>query len=314
MNCFIKVFLFFYLIAFLTTKKYNDSKRYHQYKKYKHGNEKYTRKEERMENIIINSFKEGNTYTRKNIMHILGYKGETPLQRGIVAPANKNTILLFSTMDEKANHYTDKFTDTGIEYNGEDKHGNDKRIIKNLMCSGEDRIIFFYRQNSNDPFIYYGEVELVDYTLFSEKPSIFIFEKIDHDANNADFEDKIYDQFLRDNEYDVDEGTHEGKKKIVKHITYERSRKNREIAIRIHGHTCSICGMDFNKVYGKELADSYIEVHHTIPLYLTGEMKINPEKDLLPVCPNCHRMLHRRKKSNISIDRLKEIVLTNKQV
>jgi hypothetical protein len=37
----------------------------------------------------------------------------------------------------------------------------------------------------------------------------------------------------------------------------------------------------------------FIHVHHRKPLALIGRSyAVNPVKDLVPVCPNCHAMLH----------------------
>ncbi|MBR3918614.1 MAG: HNH endonuclease [Clostridia bacterium] len=72
-----------------------------------------------------------------------------------------------------------------------------------------------------------------------------------------------------------------------------------------------VCGFDFEKTYG-DLGKDFIEVHHTKPLFsLEEEVKINPRTDLVCVCSNCHRMIHRKRDSIISIDELKKII--NKQ-
>jgi 5-methylcytosine-specific restriction protein A len=71
----------------------------------------------------------------------------------------------------------------------------------------------------------------------------------------------------------------EGKKRIIKHIAYERSLKNRAKAIEIHGTKCIVCGFDFNKFFGKKLARDYIEIHH-IKSITEKEIPINPETDL----------------------------------
>ena len=56
---------------------------------------------------------------------------------------------------------------------------------------------------------------------------------------------------------------------------------------------CSICGFDFEKNYG-ELGKGFIHVHHIVPVSKIGpNYIIDPVKDLIPVCPNCHAMLHR---------------------
>ena len=74
---------------------------------------------------------------------------------------------------------------------------------------------------------------------------------------------------------------------------YERDPKNRKKAIELHGTTCAVCGFDFEKVYG-ERGKGFIEVHHTEPLGSLSEEKIiNPQTDLVPVCSNCHRIIHR---------------------
>jgi len=90
----------------------------------------------------------------------------------------------------------------------------------------------------------------------------------------------------------------EGKAKVTTSSQRVRSREARLECIRIHGCRCKICGFNFKETYGVLGAD-FIEVHHITSL---GELSTldsyegtNPGKDLIPVCPNCHSMLHRRK-------------------
>ena len=100
----------------------------------------------------------------------------------------------------------------------------------------------------------------------------------------------------------------EGKKKIYYSTKYERNGYCRAQAIKIHGCKCSVCGFDFETVYGK-LGIGYTEIHHRKPLHsLEEEMEVNPEADLVPVCSNCHRMLHRRRDRIITIEELRNIV------
>ena len=86
---------------------------------------------------------------------------------------------------------------------------------------------------------------------------------------------------------------------------YERNPKIRKKAIEIHGLECKICGFNYEKVYG-ELGSGYIEIHHINPLSeIKEDHTVNPETDLIPVCSNCHRMLHRDKYTVLSIKELK---------
>ena len=46
-------------------------------------------------------------------------------------------------------------------------------------------------------------------------------------------------------------------------------------------------------MYG-EIGKDFIHVHHLIPLNEIGkEYIVDYKNDLIPVCPNCHAMLHR---------------------
>ena len=66
-----------------------------------------------------------------------------------------------------------------------------------------------------------------------------------------------------------------------------------------------ICGFDFEKTYG-EIGKGFIHVHHIVPVSEIGESyRVDYEKDLIPVCPNCHAMLHRK---GGSVEGLKEII------
>jgi len=89
-------------------------------------------------------------------------------------------------------------------------------------------------------------------------------------------------------------GHTEGKSYQVVSTRYERSLLNRKFCIALKGYTCAICGFDFCSFYG-DVGEGFIEVHHIEPVSLMDiEKTINPETDLIPVCSNCHSILHRR--------------------
>lgn len=86
----------------------------------------------------------------------------------------------------------------------------------------------------------------------------------------------------------------EGRVSTITVNAYERDFRAREACIRHHGAVCAACGLNFEQRYGS-IGKGYIHVHHKRPLSVLRESyKVNPEKDLIPVCPNCHAMLHRR--------------------
>jgi len=93
---------------------------------------------------------------------------------------------------------------------------------------------------------------------------------------------------------------------------YERNPAARRDCIRLFGSACTVCGFDFGKVYGV-LGEGYIHVHHVVPLSDVGrEYVMDPANDLVPVCANCHAMLHRR--SNVlSVEELKDCLAPRPQ-
>lgn len=73
---------------------------------------------------------------------------------------------------------------------------------------------------------------------------------------------------------------------------YERDRAARAVCIQTHGSICAICDFDFERVYGR-LAAGFIHVHHLNPVSNASQPRpVNPETDLVPVCPNCHAVIH----------------------
>ncbi len=86
----------------------------------------------------------------------------------------------------------------------------------------------------------------------------------------------------------------EGTSVSVSVNVYERSRKARDLCIQYHGAICNVCGMDFESTYG-DIGKGFIHVHHITPLAGIGvSYELDPINDLVPVCPNCHAMLHKK--------------------
>ena len=69
---------------------------------------------------------------------------------------------------------------------------------------------------------------------------------------------------------------------------YERNPEARKACLEHFGLKCEPCGFDFGAIYG-ELGKGFIHVHHKTPLSQVRETHfVDPIKDLVPVCPNCH--------------------------
>ncbi|MFE7954944.1 HNH endonuclease [Streptomyces sp. NPDC057413] len=89
----------------------------------------------------------------------------------------------------------------------------------------------------------------------------------------------------------------EGRLLVRRALARERDPKLRALKIqqiRKGGRPlrCEVCDFDFALVYGSDLGDGYIEVHHLTPLHVVGTRETRLE-ELACLCANCHRMCHR---------------------
>lgn len=101
----------------------------------------------------------------------------------------------------------------------------------------------------------------------------------------------------------------EGIKKQVIVNKYERSAIARTKCLKFHEPICSVCDMNFLEKYG-EIGKDFIHIHHLIPIHTIGiKYQINYKMDLIPVCPNCHAMLHRKiNGKEPKVDELKKMI------
>lgn len=166
-------------------------------------------------------------------------------------------------------------------------------------------------------------LDIVDYsTLVSIQDSLqtrFIFIT----NNDKKLEGiKYYIEFIKEHDersesipvsyIDITEEYKEGSLLDCHGSKYERNRKARQECLNYFGYSCRVCGFDFEKTYG-EIGRNFIEVHHSreISSHQGIEHKVNPQKDLIPVCSNCHSMLHRTKPA-LSIEALQSLIVTPK--
>jgi len=97
----------------------------------------------------------------------------------------------------------------------------------------------------------------------------------------------------------------EGASKSVSVNSYERNPVARLQCMEHHGYTCKVCSFNFESIYGA-IGKNYIHVHHLVPLSeIKGEYVVDPVNDLVPVCPNCHAMIHSTRPA-LDIDQLKK--------
>jgi 5-methylcytosine-specific restriction protein A len=102
----------------------------------------------------------------------------------------------------------------------------------------------------------------------------------------------------------------EGAAKQVLVTRHERSKDAKSECLEHYGCVCQGCGFDFGLYYGPD-ADGMIEVHHLRPISQASKSyRVDPIKDLRPLCPNCHRVVHLpgAKKNPLTIPKLRAMV------
>ncbi len=112
---------------------------------------------------------------------------------------------------------------------------------------------------------------------------------------------------------DEEEELTEGKIRQVNLTRHERNPRLRQLCLQHYGYQCQVCGMDFETRYG-EIGKDFIEVHHLNPIAETdGEHALDPMEGLVPLCSNCHSMIHRGGNGGkpMSLQTLKEIYQTH---
>jgi len=99
----------------------------------------------------------------------------------------------------------------------------------------------------------------------------------------------------------------EGGRNVYISQKVERDVRLRNMAIKFHGTSCMACGFNFYFIYG-EWGKDFIEVHHLVPLggNEVKERITDPTKDLIVLCANCHRMVHRRRNIALTLEELKQ--------
>jgi 5-methylcytosine-specific restriction protein A len=102
----------------------------------------------------------------------------------------------------------------------------------------------------------------------------------------------------------------EGASKPVLVNRYERNPAARDECLLHYGAVCAVCGFDGSSTYGR-LGKRLIHVHHLVEISVVGKQyEVDPIKDLIPVCPNCHAMIHRRRPA-YSIAEVRKMIRPN---
>ena len=239
----------------------------------------------------------GSKYTRADVKELAGFGRKAkggPWDTGIVE--HDDQFLIFANIGTEGR--------TGHDYNnrweGEllrwyHKRGSQiqwpsvRRLLRDVST-----VHVFWRSSNSAPFEYAGCAKPLEVLDRTPVEVVWSFVTVVSDPGFFRGPDEIpVGQYV------------EGSVRQVEVNVYERDRAARQACICHYGLACIVCGLVFEERYG-DLGGDYIHVHHLVPISEIGESyEVDPIKDLRPICPNCHAMVHRRYPPPFSIDEVR---------
>jgi len=227
------------------------------------------------------------------------------IKNGIFMPKDTPSIWLFITGEKTPDGigYRYHFDGQILQFEGQARGKTDGLIINHERAGNE--IIVFYQKKKRE-FPNYGFRYLGRFYYHSHTSGKFIGEP-------AQFILYPLDVVLDDEKGDLIDvearrpPVPEGKEKTRIQTRFERNPGLRRQTIKIHGTTCAVCGFDFAEKYGK-LGEGYIEIHCLKPhTSIRGERDVDPKNDLMPLCSNCHRIIH-KSDPMLTVEELKKML------
>lgn len=162
---------------------------------------------------------------------------------------------------------------------------------------------YFYSKNEDSIYQYNHQRNAVKVNSSYEKEILNLVSNL----NYAEGENQRWTIFKYDLDINKKENIfEEGRRYKIQSNAIERSYKAREECLKYHEYSCKVCNFNFFDEFG-DIGKNFIHVHHKNDISLKKESyRVNPIKDLIPLCPNCHAMAH-KKRPAYSIEELKEM-------
>jgi len=259
------------------------------------------------------NFEDGKLYSRWFLHDV--FKGER--YKGISKPSEQPLIFLFTGKSGDDYGYEDEFKeDGGFWYTGEGKTGDmtmdgGNKAIRDHRKNGKSIHLF---EDTDMPWIvqYVGEFSYLEY---EEK-------EMDDENRNQRTGFRFHLRPVNDSDITL---TDELSKSLSDEALFERARKKsssgpiepkqrtssgyrypgseevRRYALRVADGLCQGCGDEAPFI--DKSGEQYLEVHHIEPRSSGGADEPN---NVIAICPNCHRRVHRGKDGDQLNEQLKE--------
>jgi 5-methylcytosine-specific restriction protein A len=244
------------------------------------------------------TFVYGQQYTRRQVFRVVGVPEDTWGGNWFTGyHQHEGVTFIFTnvgTQGRTGHDYHNTWEGSRLRWFGKTDTRLSQPTIQ-AMLAPEAEVHLFWRAENDRPFTYAG--------LASPEAVV--------DSSPVEVRWRFAPPIIGDGYDSADElrnGTFvEGSVKQVVVNAYERSPAARRACILHYGARCQVCGVSFKERYGA-IVDGFIHVHHLVPLAAIGEeYALDAVRDLRPVCPNCHAVLHRTDPP-LSIEELKAMI------
>ena len=232
------------------------------------------------------NFNVGTTYSRADVKELAGV-GRTakggPWDTGIVEHDGEFLIFANVGTEGRTGHdYDNRWDGELLRWNHKGGSKIEWPSVKRLLRD-ESTVHVFWRSSNSDPFEYAGCAKPIEVVDSSPVEVVWSFVDVDSEPGYFEGPDEISLGEYR-----------EGSVRRVEVNVYERDPAARRACLQYYGFACAVCGLSFEERYG-DLGANYIHVHHLVPISEIGDSyEVDPVKDLRPICPNCHAMIHRK--------------------
>lgn len=241
----------------------------------------------------------GQKYSRDQVRDALGLprmKGG-PWFTGYVEHAGEWYLFPNVGVAGRTGHdYANAWEGDRFRWYGKDEAQHDHPTIQRMTSPGAV-VHLFTRQANRDPFYYHGLVRHVQ-IIPGKTVSVIWTGRTDADPMKAPLAEEVT----------AGQVYEEGAVMTVQVQVRERDPAARRACVQHHGYTCSVCGLLMRDRYGP-IADGFIHVHHLSRLADADAVRaVDPVKDLRPICPNCHAVVHLRTPP-LSIEEAKSLLM-----
>lgn len=235
----------------------------------------------------------------KNLSFI---KGITPTNMGLTKSHLKGSIVVPKKRVDRSDFFNLGYGRNYLFYDKILSRSFEFYVVQNLSAKNDEVRItlmseyFILKDATVNDDIYVKKVDVGDNVFF----------EIDLLRNGFSTTYAPYTLLSDEDNEDSNEDYYEGTKIKILVNKFERDTKARDTCINHYGAVCAACKFNFKEEYG-EIGKGFIHVHHLVPISEIGKSyKVDPINDLIPVCPNCHAMIHKRKPTPFTINELKE--------